>query len=196
MKNKVYYSRKGNGTIFRPYLDVNFLHINGQQGGSQRCLIDTGADSFLLPYTLGKYMGLTYKTAELLSGPTAEGVGGAINTLKRTVKLVVEHKHSGKNHTKEVEVSWLVPTEEEEAKKEKLKQTFKAIERQYNEYPEKRKQDLLKEVERKKKEYQEFAAKFEQEPLIGREFMKNFTYLTFIHEEDDFQSYFEYQFRP
>jgi len=26
--------------------------------------------------------------------------------------------------------------------------------------------------------------------------MKNFTYLTFIHEEDDFQSYFEYQFRP
>lgn len=196
MKNKVFYSRKGNSKIFRPYLEVNFLDTNDQQGGTQRCLIDTGADSFLLPYTLGKYMGLTYKTSELKNGPTAEGVGGAINTLKRRVKIVIEHKHSNKKHIKEVEVSWLVPTEDEETKKEKLKKLFKAVEKQYSESSGKQKQDLLKEVERKKKEYQEFAAKFEQEPLIGREFMKNFTYLTFIHDEDDSKSYFEYEFKP
>ena len=195
MKNKVFYSCKGNSKIFRPYLEVNFLDKNGQQGGTQRCLVDTGADSFLLPYTLGKYMGLTYKTNEINNGPTAEGIGGAINTVKRTVKIVIEHKHSSKKHTKELEVSWLVPTEEEEAKKEKLKKAFKTSERQYKETAGYKKQDLFKEVEKKKKEYQEFACKFEHEPLMGREFMKNFTYLTFIHEEEGSKNYFEYEFR-
>lgn len=196
MKNKVFYSHKGNSKIFRPYLEVNFLHVNGQQGGTQRCLIDTGADSFLLPYTLGKYMGLTYKTSEINDDHKAEGVGGSINILKRIVKIAIEHKHSSKNHAKEVDVSWLVPTHEEQAKIEKLKIAFNIARKKYKESSENRKQSLLQEVERTEQEYQEFASKFEQEPLIGREFMKNFIYLTFIHEEDGSKSYFEYEFKP
>ena len=47
----------------------------------------------------------------------------------------------------------------------------------------------------KQSEYAMATNRLEPDILIGREFMENFTYLTFVHEKDPAKSYFEYELR-
>lgn len=193
MRNKVFYSKRSNRTVYCPYLEVAFFHVNGHQAATQRCLIDTGADSFLIPYNLGLHLGLSYNYSELNSDSLAGGIGGNFNKVNRYIKITIEHKHTGKIHERTTRVAWMVPTEKQQLEINKLRERWSVAK---GSYEKDRTAKLLADMDKKMKEYLEFLDQFESDPLIGREFMKNFLRLEFVHEEDESKSYFEYEIRP
>lgn len=191
MKNKVFYYKKPTGNQYRPYLQVSFTSKNGTEI-KQRGIIDTGADSFLVPYNLGLELGFSASKEDMRRKPKTQGIGGYINSTERTAEIIINHIHSEKVHRIKTPIAWIIPTESLFEKIEKMKDEINVIKVSLQQTPDEKLKELLR---IKINEYVEELNLLETEILIGREFMKNFTYIRFVHEEDASKSFFEYEMK-
>lgn len=106
--------------------------------------------------------------------------------------ISLNHKHSDKIHKLQISTAWIIPTEEEFIFLSKLKDEIDVLKVNVQLHP----TDKLKKLYFDKlNEYAIANNRLEPEILIGREFMENFSYLTFVHEKDSAKSYFEYKLR-
>lgn len=191
MKNRVFFSKNPWGKTYRPYLEISFYSKNGSELIT-RGLIDTGADRFLIPYSLGKEIGFTASKEDMRKKPETKGVGGELNSLDKETEVVINHRHSGKIHRIKILAAWIIPTEEEFLFLDKLKKEIDVLKTNVQLNPT---DELKKLYFDKQNEYAIANNRLEPDILIGREFMENFAYLTFVHEKDPSKSYFEYELK-
>lgn len=155
-------------------------------------MVDTGADRFLLPYSLGVELGFIASLEDMRKKPETKGIGGALNSLDKETEVVLNHKHSGKIHKLKVSAAWIIPTEEEFIFLNKLKSEIDVLKINVQLHPTDKLRQLYFD---KQNEFAMANNRLEPDILIGREFMENFAYLTFVHEKDPSKSYFEYELR-
>lgn len=192
MKNKVFFYKNPWGKKYRPYLEISFYSKNGSEL-IRRGIVDTGADRFLLPYSLGIELGFTASLHDMRKKPETKGIGGDLNSLDRETEIIINHKHSGKIHKFKIYTAWIIPTEEEFVFLNKLKDEIGIL--KMNVQLNSTDSALRKLYVDKQNEYAITNNRLEPDILIGREFMENFGYLTFVHEKDTSKSYFEYELR-
>lgn len=191
MKNKVFYYKKPTGNQYRPYLQISFASKNGTEI-KQRGIIDTGADSFLIPYSLGLELDFTASKEDMCKKPKIQGVGGYINSADRETEITINHAHSGRIHRIKTPIIWIIPTESLFEKIGKMKAEIDVIKTTLQQTPDEKLKELLR---NKINEYVGELNLLETEILIGREFMKNFTHIKFVHEKDQAKSFFEYEIK-
>lgn len=192
MKNKVFFYKNPWGKKHRPYLEISFYSKNGVEL-IRRGLVDTGADRFLLPYSLGLEVGFTASLHDMRKKPQTKGIGGDLNSLNRETEIIINHKHSGKIHKLKTSVAWIIPTEKDFNLLNKLKDEINIL--RVNVQLNSADNALKKLYVDKQNEFAMASNSLEPDILIGREFMVNFAYLTFVHEKDPVKSYFEYELR-
>lgn len=192
MKNKVFFYKNPWGERYGPYLEISLYSKKGTEL-IRRGVVDTGADRFLLPYSLGLELGFTVSLEDMRKKPQTRGIGGVLNSLDSETQIILNHRHSGRVHKIITSVAWIIPTEEEFNFLNKLKEEINVLKVTVQLNP--ADGDLKKLYVDKQNKFAIANNLLEPDILIGREFMGNFSYLTFVHEKDPSKSYFEYELR-
>jgi len=193
MKNKVFFSKNPWGKTYRPHLEIYFISKNGIEL-KRIGLMDTGADRSLVQYSLGKELGFNASPEEMRQKPMTRGVAGALNSLDKEIEIIIKHHHSGNIHKIKTSIAWIIPTEQEFKAMNSLLAEIETLRATVQTNP--RDEKLKELLHEKYNKYAEVNNRLEEPGvLIGREFMTNFGYLTFVHERDNSKSYFEYELR-
>lgn len=192
MKNKVFFSKNPWGNTYRPYLEIYFISKTGVEFKTT-AIVDTGADRSLIRYSIGQELGFKVSLEEIRQKPTTHGIAGSLNSLNKETEIIIRHHHSGKVHKIKTPISWIIPTEQEFNELNRLIEEIDIIKVNIQNNPVNEKLKGL--LHKKHTEYATLNNRLEPDILIGREFMTNFGYLTFVHETDNSKSYFEYELR-
>lgn len=82
------------GGVYRPYLETIFGNPVTQKSFFSLALVDSGADSILLPLSLGLNIGLSLTSDDKVN--LASGVGGAVTFVERECDIVLTNSESSK----------------------------------------------------------------------------------------------------
>lgn len=85
------------GTILRPVAKVSLQHSN-QEWTSEFMYIDSGADFTLIPYKLGKFLGLRHENEEVYE---IQGINGVISVIFKTLNIKI-----GESEEFQAKIAW------------------------------------------------------------------------------------------
>lgn len=186
MLKKVAYSQLAPNAPHRPYLQLLFNNPKTHIIKSNLALVDSGADSTLIPYSLGVELG--FSPASDLELQISNGVSGSIHTVKRDCTLALISSDNKKIFEFETEVSWAHPLEAERKKLEDLAKTYADLK---NKNIPSTDPKMISTIE----DYGKIALFYETNILLGRNFFVNFDFLQFVEKEDGSKSKFIYKVR-
>ena len=161
----------------RPYLEVLFLNnVLLKSSSKTLALMDTGADSNLIPYSLGKAIGLEKPKPEEFKD--IGGVGGSISYIVRPCRICIIDPQNKRMYCFDEIIYWAYPNLEiqkylemllkEHNESASFQEEAKIETRLYNYFDSQRKQRFL--------EIKKTMDKFENSSLLGRPFFNNFCF--------------------
>jgi hypothetical protein len=176
----------------RPYLEIivanyipNSLFVSANQMSPRILgLVDSGADHTLLPYSIGKSIGLLEQQEEE-SPIDVGGVGGNINCLERKCVIYIANKLKKEVYRFAETVWWKVPTASVKEDLEKLTKDFSENENLLQQSKEGTElhDHFRSRMEVIRRQVSAINATLEGDPLIGRPFFDNFEFIQFNHND-------------
>jgi len=201
MPRKIRYSEVAKK--YRPYLEVVFCDsITGKCSQKTFGLVDSGADGIVIPYSLGKEIGLRSPTAPELLDPNniMTGIGGDAWHVARDCKLHIVDTVNGISYIFNEHVSWIYPDPSTLQQQTELAKEFSELQLKKQEVGTNIEllNPLLSELQNIELKIQKINKSLEPDVLIGRPFFDNFKYITFWHHDRkrEHECYFEYELNP
>ena len=108
----------------RPILPVTFK--SGDIQVPAIGVVDSGADTILMPHLLGLQLGLKLPDEQEVLGQS-HGIGGALHHLVRECELHLENSATKKCYEFNTCVHWVIPNEKQAKTKEKLEEEIKSL---------------------------------------------------------------------
>ncbi len=183
----------------RPYLEVLFLNNSLLKISSKTfALMDTGADFNLVPYSLGKAIGLT--EPDPTEFKDAGGVGGNISYIERPCRIYIVDSHNKKMYGFDEIVHWVYPNLETQKR-------LNALIKDWVENEALGKQTIIgtplrqhfeSQQEQIRSEIKKITDRFEVSSLLGRPFFNNFEFVQFCQKEreEEKRCFFVYKILP
>lgn len=160
--------------------------------------MDTGADFNLIPYSLGKAIGLVEPDSAEFKD--AGGVGGNISYIERPCRIYIVDSRNKKMYGFDEVVHWAYPNLE-------TQKLFNSLIEEWEKNEILRKQTITgtslhqhfeSEQERIRSEIKKLADRFEVSSLLGRPFFNNFEFVQFCQKEreEEKKCFFVYKILP
>lgn len=191
MLKKILYTSDVGG-VYRPKLEVLFVNHNTKENFKVLGLLDSGADSILIPYSLGLSINLPIqRRGEKLI--YTGGIGGQISLLERDCLIAIANSDGKKVFIFKAKILWAYPNEN--CQKELIKlldqnKRFKVLQSGLRDIGSKKAIDDI--LETNKNKLNDMLTVYETTVLLGRDFFVNFSFLQFVQKERQNQSKFIY----
>lgn len=184
MLKKIFYTKLSQNGSFKPYLNTGFYNPKAGLATFQFSLVDSGADSTLIPYSLGVRLGLAEATNSELQ--RSLGVSGSLLTARRSCQIALLNSTGSHLLVFDTDIHWAHPSEEE---LRDLKMYYSL----YNNLKARNPKHTALDVLKKKAEIIQF--RYETNVLLGRNFFRNFEFLQFVEKTRGDTSKFIYKIR-
>lgn len=182
MLKTVSYSRLSVNSPYRPYLKVFFNNPVAKLTNARLALVDSGADTTLMPYSLGVKIGLQPASDTELK--LSSGVVGSFLNVERDCEIALLGSENKSFFVFESNVSWAHPTEREVKALTSLYKLYRNITKdKAQDQSFKYVRDLILDIQ----------GKYETNVLLGRNFFKNFDFLQFVEKSRGDASKFIYK---
>ena len=170
---------------YRPYLTTIFRY-DKKVSPVTFALVDSGADFTVIPYSIGRHIGLP-EPSSAEKTQNASGVGGNISYLERNCDVCIADWTSNQVYVFKEKVYWVYPDADTQSKLVGLLSDYKEYENLKNQciVGSNLEKYFNDQMDQTKGLIVSMNNKFETGVLIGRPFFNNFEYIQFCQKDRD-----------
>jgi len=173
------------GGRHRPYLETFFANpTTGLVSSKTLSMVDSGADHTLMPFSIGKLIGLSDPSSEEVLSNIG-GVGGNVGIITRDCVISLINRSLNKTYTFNEKVWWVYPDEETKQQQNNLIEKIQALRTLQSQSISGT--DLYSyfelEIDRIISVLAGINNRLEPGVLLGRPFFNNFEFIQFFHKD-------------
>lgn len=189
MYRKIAYTNLGG--VYRPYIQAVFCNKETNKAERTLALIDSGADTILIPHTLGLRIGLTPPKPQELK--PVGGIGGLLPYTERECEIAIDSQDSTKFYIFKHIVNWVYPTPDDEQKIYQLLKRIQTIQKLLLNPANQLNHLFKQEMDNAKKVLGDLFNIYETTTLLGRTFFTNFEFINFCQRDRGSSCRFNYK---